>query len=327
MMVLVKRFILGKRKNIGDKMDRNNLKIAYVILHYRVVDVTLQCIQSILDIKNNESSIVVVDNCSPDNSGAFLKEKYNERDDVYILLNTENVGFARGNNIGYAYARDVLKCNIVVDINNDVFINQFNFEDNIKDIVINDQSIGVISPVVINRKGDNQNPLRFREKTIKEWKRQLLYKKVYRIGLSIPLFWRLTLRILNRNNTEIRQEEVLNSEMITKLYNETYKNEDACYDIVPHGSCVIFTPAYLTISSYGFVPITFFYCEEDILFDYLRMIELKSFYSPSLYVAHMEKSSTNNSSATERDKAIFQMKNKIEGIKTLICHRNTIRKA
>ncbi|SDB24593.1 Glycosyl transferase family 2 [Ruminococcaceae bacterium FB2012] len=308
-------------------MNNDYLKIAYVVLHYKAIKVTVQCIEKILNIKSNDSSIVVVDNCSPDNSGDLLKKKYADRDDVCIILNTENVGFAKGNNIGYSYARNVLKCNIVVDINNDVFIDQPDFEKKIQEIILKDKSIGVISPVIINRKGNNQNPFRYNEKTTKKWKRQLFCTKVFKTGLSSHVFWKITLKILNRNNKEVRKKNVLNSRMIASIYNKKYKSENSCYGIVPHGSCVIFTPAFLAVSSYGFVPITFFYCEEDILFDYLKMIRLKSFYSPSLYVGHMEKVSTNNSSTTERDKAIFQMKSKADSIRALIHYRIKVRRA
>ncbi len=48
--------------------------------------------------------IVIVDNASPDKSGALLKEHYKNDDHVEVLLNQENLGFARGNNVGFRYA-------------------------------------------------------------------------------------------------------------------------------------------------------------------------------------------------------------------------------
>lgn len=78
--------------------------VLIVILNYNTYELTLKLISELnlnLDYKNY--SILVVDNCSPNESVRFLKEKqsslcYN------LIVNKTNAGFAAGNNVGIRYA-------------------------------------------------------------------------------------------------------------------------------------------------------------------------------------------------------------------------------
>ena len=81
------------------------MKIVFVILHYLAIDETYKSVDSIeKKIDTDMYKIVIVDNASPDKSGALLKEHYKNDDHVEVLLNQENLGFARGNNVGFRYA-------------------------------------------------------------------------------------------------------------------------------------------------------------------------------------------------------------------------------
>ena len=70
------------------------MKIAFVILHYNVVDETEKCIESILTRCDADNySIVVVDNCSLNGSGEKLYKKYQDESKVHVILNKKNLGF------------------------------------------------------------------------------------------------------------------------------------------------------------------------------------------------------------------------------------------
>ncbi len=61
------------------------------------------CIQSVLQaLEGLEAELIVVDNNSPDDSCAMVKQKFPE---VQLIENTENVGFAKANNQGVAAAK------------------------------------------------------------------------------------------------------------------------------------------------------------------------------------------------------------------------------
>ena len=64
------------------------MKIVFVILHYLAIDETYKSVDSIeKKIDTDMYKIVIVDNASPDKSGALLKEHYKYDDHVEVLLN------------------------------------------------------------------------------------------------------------------------------------------------------------------------------------------------------------------------------------------------
>lgn len=97
-------------------------KFSFVILHYNTFTDTIECIDSIKKyISARSRDIIVVDNCSPDSSGSLLKLKYAEDDEVQVLMNSENLGFARGNNVGFKYAKE-RGADFIVMLNNDTLL-------------------------------------------------------------------------------------------------------------------------------------------------------------------------------------------------------------
>ncbi|HRP01087.1 MAG TPA: glycosyltransferase [Candidatus Kapabacteria bacterium] len=72
--------------------------ISIVIVNYNVKDYLFQCLNSILNSKNDlKIEIIVVDNNSSDNSIALLEPKF---DKVNFIQLNENLGFGKANNIG-----------------------------------------------------------------------------------------------------------------------------------------------------------------------------------------------------------------------------------
>ena len=278
------------------------MKIVYVILHYNTYEVTCECIDSILKMKSNESEIVVVDNNSVNRSYDALVDKYMGNNQVHLIQTSCNLGFANGNNFGYAYAKNNLNAQIIVDINNDVTIEQPDFEDIIQSSCNDD--IGVLAPRIINIRGYEQNP--FREQPIptsKMIKRFIVYG-IYTLLLFIPLVNSGVMFLYNR-----------------KAENKTIRNTepDKCarYGIVPHGSCVVFMPSYVEKTNMGFHPGTFFYGEEDLLYDLVRFYGLKTYYCPEAFINHKEKVATSTINQDEVKRARFVAWNKCRS--ALVC--------
>ncbi len=79
------------------------MELSIVILHYQVTDVLRSCLQSIDHFVNDVSyEVLVVDNASPDDSWKVL---INEFPNVHFIANAENLGFAKGNNVGIKKAQ------------------------------------------------------------------------------------------------------------------------------------------------------------------------------------------------------------------------------
>ena len=102
--------------------------ISFVILHYQAVDETISCIETIIEKVSGNKKVIVVDNGSPNGTGKLLQEKYKGFDCVCVVSTKKNLGFAKGNNIGFQEAKKDNPDFIVV-MNNDVFLKQDDFTD------------------------------------------------------------------------------------------------------------------------------------------------------------------------------------------------------
>ena len=71
-------------------------KVCIVIVSYNVRSLLTKCIDSVhLALRGLSGDIVVVDNCSKDDTVEYLQKHY---PDVQLIVNQDNVGFAKANN-------------------------------------------------------------------------------------------------------------------------------------------------------------------------------------------------------------------------------------
>jgi GT2 family glycosyltransferase len=84
------------------------MQLSVIILNYNVRYFLEQCVLSVLQaVKNIDAEIIVVDNNSPDDSCAMMKERFPT---VTLIENNANVGFPKGNNIGVSAAKGDYIC-------------------------------------------------------------------------------------------------------------------------------------------------------------------------------------------------------------------------
>ena len=105
-------------------------EFAFVILHYMTKQETIDCVASILEKTKAEPmkvSIVIVDNASANGTGRELQQLYQGAENIYVILNPENLGFARGNNVGFEFAKKTLNSDFICLINNDTLLMQDDF--------------------------------------------------------------------------------------------------------------------------------------------------------------------------------------------------------
>lgn len=95
-----------------------------IILNYKAATETISCVESLLVHCRTLDHIVVVDNNSQDGSSESLKQWQAERalDNVTILLNPHNSGYAGGNNYGLRWAMGNLQADYFWIINNDTYV-------------------------------------------------------------------------------------------------------------------------------------------------------------------------------------------------------------
>lgn len=84
------------------------MQLSIIILNYNVRYFLELCIDSVIKAtKNIDAEIIVVDNNSPDDSCAMIRERFPQ---VTLIENKENSGFPKGNNIGVAAAKGEYVC-------------------------------------------------------------------------------------------------------------------------------------------------------------------------------------------------------------------------
>ena len=286
--------------------------ISFVVLHYNAFQETIDCINSILNnVKAEHLNVVAVDNCSPNGSGEIIKETFKNDERVYYIGLNENAGFAKGNNAGIEYAKDVLKSDFVCCINNDTIVEQSDFFEQIVRI-FNETNAAVIGPKVFLKDKSYQ---RFFTKleSVSYYKKQLnsFRKRLIKNRIKLLLS---KVGIRKNRSSDIKKANVADANDQDRSFFETEHK-----DVILHGCCLIFTPSFFDRLR-GFSPETFLYREEEILFIDIVHAGLHNIYSPDIYILHLEDAATNTLFDSDYKKKVFVTKNIVRSTKVLIKH-------
>ena len=281
------------------------IDFGFVILNYNTFSETIDCINSIKKsiINDIHYKIVVIDNCSPDESGRKLQNYFSNDDIVLVLKLDENMGFAKGNNQGINYLRQKYGCNFICCLNSDTLMIDKNF---IKKIFkeYNKTNAAVIGPKIIMK--DNK-PLRFHHRLAK--------KEVYeKILLDLKKEYESTSNIKNKSVTKNAQQSIIDKLLNIIRYLLIYKKT---FNVILQGSCLIFTPIFFTKKK-GLCEETFLYREEDILLIELTKLNLKTEYFPKISIKHLEDASINTIVKNDLEKRKFNLKNQIDSLEIML---------
>lgn len=273
----------------------------FVILHYLALQSTVSEIDHILYNLDGNKKIIVIDNGSPNGSGVKLRDKYGNNNNVHVILNPSNVGFAQGMNIGYKAALQ-LSPQFIVLLNNDIEFLQNNFIDRVNQSYQR-QQFAVLGPdVEVPETHVHQNPKKISSYTVPEvTKINVRNKKIMNLGpelfairakmKSIPILKKIVLKL--RGKKKDFKKNNLNN-------------------IVLHGSILIFSKDFFQKFDEPFVPETFFYFETEILDRRLKEKRLISKYDSSIKVFHHQSSSTKQSFSSLVDRQRFQTSNMVK---------------
>ncbi|MCF0125821.1 MAG: glycosyltransferase, partial [Clostridia bacterium] len=135
------------------------MKVSFVVLHYKVADITEECVNLILKQNYKNLNIIIVDNNSNNGSLEYLKSKYHNEKNIYIIGIEENIGFAKANDLGYQIAKHKFNAEMIVVINNDLMIYDNMFCQNIV-TKYKECNFDILGPDIINKEGVHQNPLK-----------------------------------------------------------------------------------------------------------------------------------------------------------------------
>lgn len=118
-------------------------KVSIILLTYNQLEYTKECFNSIIDktaYPNYE--IIIVDNKSNDETPNYLKEIDDKYEHVKVILNPENYGFAKGNNIGI----EACDGEYIILLNNDTVVTRGWLSGLTKHFEKNER-LGILGPV------------------------------------------------------------------------------------------------------------------------------------------------------------------------------------
>lgn len=278
-------------------------KFAFVILHFLDFEITVSCIETIRKkINYNDYVIIVVDNGSPNKTGEKIKHRYEKDSSIYVILLPYNVGFAKGNNAGFRYAKEKLKCQYICVLNNDVFIEQTDFC-SVCDNIYTKNHFAVIGPQIELANGKIQ-PVRKKLESVS-------YFKIVRLELVLELF------LFNKGIDIFHYIQILSKLMKNKKIGRDTENGTFQIDTVLHGCCWVFTPLFVNKFD-GLIDKTFLYREEELLSVLLLNNQMHSAYCTDIKVKHLEDCATNMLKQNKREKIIFKVENEIDSLTILI---------
>lgn len=249
---------------------------AFVILHYRAAEMTRTCVERIRALSGS-NYIVIVDNASPNGTGELLAEEYAGEDNITVLLNQENAGFARGNNLGIRWVCENLKADFVVVLNNDVEILQKDFAVRIGEIY-RENPFDVLGPDIVSVfSGIHQSPKSLKGCTLESVrkKRANVKRSSNPILLLLSSGEKNSPAIWRRKQRRERAKQQIDSSVSAE-------------GVVLHGSCVIFAKRYLDTHPEPFYPKTYMYYEMEILEWLCRREGNVIRYDPSISVLHYQ---------------------------------------
>ena len=133
-------------ENLNKIKDQSKSKkekiVSIVLLSYNNKNYTEECLNSIKKFTKQPYEIVIVDNASNSQTIVYLKSFESQNNNCTLILNTRNLGFPAGNNIGILKS----KGNFIVLINNDTIVTK-GWLERMVEIAESDNKIGIVGPI------------------------------------------------------------------------------------------------------------------------------------------------------------------------------------
>jgi len=129
------------------------MDLSIIIVSWNVKDILKKCLQSIFDkTAGIDFEVIVVDNASKDGSAQMISQEFPQ---VNLIASNENLGFAKGNNLGLEYAQG----NYVLFMNPDMELVENSFP-KLLALMNNDDKIALATCQLIYPDGSRQNNIK-----------------------------------------------------------------------------------------------------------------------------------------------------------------------
>lgn len=144
-------------------------ELSIIIVNYNGKRFLKNCIESIFKMCQGISyEIIIVDNASQDDSVKFLETNYS--DTVKLIKSADNLGFAKGNNLGFKHSQGTY----ILLLNNDTVLKH-----NLKQAlhVIKQAQVGALGIKMLGKNNEYRHSVGYFPKAIKLLKLSKLYNK------------------------------------------------------------------------------------------------------------------------------------------------------
>ena len=147
--------------------------IGIAIINYKSYQKTMECIDSIRKTLQIPYKIYLLENGSENESAEILINKYMNSEDVKLLIEKENHGYARGNNLCIHYMRKD-GCKIGVISNNDIICTQDSIQTLVSDLQKYHDFL-LVGPKILSPKGEFQKSVKLKRYTRWEYIKRSTY--------------------------------------------------------------------------------------------------------------------------------------------------------
>lgn len=133
--------------------------IGVIVINYHSEEKTIEFVRTELAKISEENAVVIVDNGSTDESRDCLLEAFKGADQyVFVVPSEENLGFAKGNNLGAEVARNQFDPDVLLFANNDIRIVEMDAVDRMASKLRSLDKAGALGPKVVGLDGRLQSP-------------------------------------------------------------------------------------------------------------------------------------------------------------------------
>lgn len=293
--------------------------ISFVILNYKTYEESIACAESVLATQTYPDIwIVIVDNGSKNGSVEKLEEHFAGEERVHIIAAEENLGFAKGNNLGIAYAREHFLPDFIVAANSDIILEQPDYCEQLIAIYERKPYAILGGDIVDASRTQHFNPVaRERVYTVSYMRKQALVSEAKAWMFRLIKLFHLKKAVVghygiatDETGADVRDGS---KNLTTREVGGKSVAADSCITeevegALLHGCCMVFSKDFFKEFE-GFWPDTFLYAEEEIVY-YLAMKKgMRILYAPSVNCMHKEAVTTNQLYRDFCDAKIFYFSN------------------
>jgi GT2 family glycosyltransferase len=246
---------------------QKSVTIGVVIVNYRTDERTISFVNNEISKISTPHITVVVNNEATDKSDTLLCQSLNAekitdisniknyRNKCYVLSHPENLGYAKGNNLGASFINKHFDVSYFLFSNNDIVLTDKNVVEVLVDRISTMADVAIIGPNIIGLKGERQSPYPYHT----FWNR---YFWVFWLTPFMPKRIKESLFKLNYSSTA---KEGVHYRIMGSFFIVRQKDFTACGMMDPN---------------------TFLFAEEAILSERIHNINKKVYFYPEVAVLH-----------------------------------------